>query len=132
MHGNRNKKLEAKKATQVENLPVKVLKDSVYVIAQILTDIFNKEVIRQHIFPSNLKLADIAPIFKKIDRVYKKNYRPVSILPTISKVFERILKNQMEEKVNTFLSPFLCGYRKDFSVEYALVYMVEKWKKALD
>ena len=38
----------------------------------------------------------------------------------------------MEEKVNTFLSPFLCGYRKDFSVEYALVYMVEKWKKALD
>ena len=88
--------------------------------------------IRKHTFPSNLKLADITPIFKKLDRVYKKNYRPVSILPTISKVFERILKNQMEEKVDTFLSPFLCGYRKDFCVEYALVYMIEKWKKALD
>ena len=77
-------------------------------------------------------MADITPIFKKLERIFKQNYRPVSILPTISKVFERILNNQMQAKVDSFLSPFLCGYRKGFCVEYALVHMVEKWKKVLD
>ena len=46
-------------------------------------------------FPNNLKNADITPTFKKGDRLSKCNYRPVSILPTLSKVYEKILYPQM-------------------------------------
>ena len=51
-------------------------------------------------FSDNLKLADISPIFKKEDSFKKGNYRPVSILPHLSKVFERILY----KKIDTFMA----------------------------
>ena len=51
-------------------------------------------------FSDNLKLADISPIFKKEDSFKKENYRPVSILPHLSKVFERILY----KKIDTFMA----------------------------
>ena len=47
------------------------------------------------IFPTSLKNADITPTFKKIDRLHKVNYRPVSILPTLSKIYEKILYQQI-------------------------------------
>ena len=102
------------------------------IISQPLTDIFNREVIQNKKFPSKLKLADLTPVHKKLEKVFKKNFRPVSILPLVSKIFERILNTQMSVKVEVFLSPYLCGYRKGFSAEYALVSMVEKWKDILD
>ena len=43
------------------------------------------------IFPNNLKIGELTPCHKHDDKTYKSNYRPVSILPTVSKVFERIL-----------------------------------------
>ena len=52
------------------------------------------ECIKQNKFPNELKIADIAPIFKKENLLDKTNYRPISILPTVSKIFERILFNQ--------------------------------------
>ena len=51
-------------------------------------------------FPSNQKYADISPIFKSHDRYNKRNYRPVSILPAISKVTERLLYKQINEFMN--------------------------------
>ena len=49
--------------------------------------IWNNEIVRNKIFPKNLKVADITPIFKKEDSTLAKNYRPVSVLPVISKIF---------------------------------------------
>ena len=46
-------------------------------------------------FPDKLKLADITPIFKKEDATLEKNYRPVSVLPVVSKIFERLLQTQI-------------------------------------
>ena len=63
-------------------------------------------------FPENLKLADVTPVFKKEDKNLVKNYRPVSVLPTLPKVFGKVMQNQVINHVNTFLSPYLCGYRK--------------------
>ena len=60
------------------------------------------------------------------------NYRPISILPTISKIFEIIMQKQVNEFVEIFLSPFLCGNRKGFNSQYALLVMIEKWKTSLD
>ena len=53
------------------------------------------ECIKQNKFPNELKIADMTPIFKNEDSLEKTNYRPVRILPTVSKFFERILFNQL-------------------------------------
>ena len=82
--------------------------------------------------PQNLKLADITPVYKKKDPTLVENYRPVSVLPTVSKVFERIIQKQFSSFINGFLSPYLCGYRKGFSTQYTLLSLIEKIKKTLD
>ena len=97
-----------------------------------LQQIWNDEIFKKCQFPKNLKLADITPAFKKEDKNLAKNYRPVSVLPTLSKVFEKIMQRQVINDVNTFLSPYLCGYRKGFSTQYALLSLLEKWKKTID
>ena len=61
----------------------------------------------------------------------KRKYRPVSILPVVSKIFERIIQNQIKTYVEKHLSPFLCGYRKGYNTQYALTAMIEKWKEHL-
>ena len=94
--------------------------------------IWNNEIIENKKFPSELKCADITPIFKKLECILKKNYRPVSILPVVSKIFERIMQNQIKSYVEKYLSPFLCGYRKGYNTQYALTAMIEKWKEHLD
>ena len=88
--------------------------------------------IMQKNFPNELKLADITPILKKDDSMLAKNYIPVSVLPCVSKIFERIMQKQLFQYVEKFLSPFLCGYRKGFSTQTALLGLAEKWKASLD
>ena len=60
-------------------------------------------------------------MFKKEDLLDKTNYRPISKLPTVSKIFERILFNQLQRFSNKFLSPLLFGFRKGYSTQYALI-----------
>ena len=79
-----------------------------------------------------LKLANVTPVFKKGDPTSVKNYRPVSVLPNVSKVLERIMLKQILEQMNKYLSQNLCGYRKGFSTQTALTMVLEKWKKFLD
>jgi hypothetical protein len=82
--------------------------------------------------PDKLKLADIYPIYKKESRNFANNYRPVSVLPYASKLYERIMKEQINTYIEDFLSDYLCGYRKGFSTQHALISMIEKWRKILD
>ena len=84
------------------------------------------------IFPSNLKKSDVTPVFKKDDRLQKENYRPISILPTLSKIYERVLHQQLYNYFNSIFSKYLCGYRKGYSTQHTLLYMLENLKKALD
>ena len=79
-----------------------------------------------------LKLANVTPVFKKGDPTSVKNYRPVSVLPNVSKVFERVMLKQILEQMNKYLSQNLCGYRKGFSTQTALTMVLEKWKNFLD
>ena len=72
------------------------------------------------------------PVFKKKDRNNVKNYRPVSILPNLSKIYKRCLYNQMYKYFNHILSKWQCGFRKGFSTQHCLLVMTEKWRKYLD
>ena len=97
-----------------------------------MANIWNEEILLNKIFPENLKLADVSRIFKKEDKTFVENYRPVSVLLTVSKIFERIIQTQVSYYIGKFLSLFLCGYRKGFSTQYALLMLIEKRKFCLD
>ena len=79
-----------------------------------------------------MKNADVIPVHKKDDVTNVKNYRPVSVLPSTSKIFERLMQVQINTFITGQLSPYLCGYRKGFSAQHALISLVEKWKGTLD
>ena len=84
------------------------------------------------IFPDSLKFANITPVFKKDSRTEKTNYRPVSILPNLSKIYERLIYNQLSKFFENILSKFQCGFRKGFSAQDCWLVMIEKWKRVLD
>ena len=69
---------------------------------------------------------------QKDERTITNNYRPVSILPLISKIFERNMYDQIYAYIDNYLSPYLCGFREGFSTQYCLTVMLECWKKAID
>ena len=72
------------------------------------------------------------PVFKKLDPTDKTNFRPVSVLPLLSKVFEKIMYDQLYEYAETFLNKLLCGFRKAHSTQHALFRLLQKWQKELD
>ena len=81
--------LSSKKATRKGDIPAKILKDSLSVYTKQLTTIINN-CLKDGLFRNELKLADVSPVLKKDDDLNKENYRPVIILPHMSKVFEII------------------------------------------
>ena len=124
--------LNTRKASTYMNIPTKHLKQVTDIIVEPLVQIWNNETIDNMKFPTKLKLADITPIFKKLERILVNNYRPVSILPAVSKIYERIMQKQISLYIEKYLSSYLCGYRKGFNSQYALIAMIEKWKESLD
>ena len=106
--------LISKKATYHVAIPARVLKQFCDSYLPILTKIIN-ESITEVDFPSELELVEVTPIFKRLDCMNKENYRPVSPLPHMSKVFERILYNQLKDFMKDKLSNILTGFRKGHS-----------------
>ena len=128
---NEIRRLNPKKVTTFKNIPAKVLKSNSDVCSVSLQLIFNN-CIENGLFPDSLKLADITSLHKMDEKTRKKNYRPVSVLPTVSKVFERIMDRQITAYISSYLSSLLCGFRKGYNTQHALIRMLEKWKGSLD
>ena len=124
--------LDSSKSGTFGGIPTNCLKGVSDISAKFLNSVWNSEVFKDLKFASGLKLADIGPVFQNNDSALVKNYRPVSLLPIISKVFERIMLNQITAYMDEYLSPHLCGYRKGFSTQTALSSLIEKWKQILD
>ena len=103
--------LNSKQATCPGVIPAKILKQFCDSYLLIITKIIN-ESITEGTFPSELKLAEVTPVFKKLDCMNKENYRPISLLSHMSKVFERILYNQLNDFMKDKLSNILTGFRK--------------------
>ena len=91
----------------LSDIPSKMLKSSSEVTVNVLHRLSN-ETITKGVFPDNLKLADVTPVFKKDDPFDKKTYRPVSVLPTISKIYEKLMQRQTNNYINKlFISVFV-------------------------
>ena len=123
--------LNTKKSSASGSIPATILKQSLDIYLPYLTKSVNYT-INESEFPAELKHSEVIPLFKKEDTLKKENYRPVSLLPHLSKVFERIIYKQINEYMKNELSKFTTGFRKLHGTQHSMVTMLEKWKKALD
>ena len=117
-------KLDYRKAIQNTDIPVKILKQNADIFGSYICHFFNV-CVNKGTFPSVLRHADITPVFKKEYRGSKENYRPVSILPVISKIFEKLLWNQITPFMDQFLSKYQCAFQKGFNAQHCLLAMLE-------
>ena len=78
------------------------------------------------------KVSEYHTSFQKGARTSKNNYRPVSILPVFTKIFERLLSRQLLEFFDNILPKFQCGFRKGYGTQHCLLLMLEIWKGATD
>ena len=106
------------------------MKNSIHIYSGINTNIFNECLINGK-FPDTFNRADVTPIFKKGNDNEKENYRPVSVLSTFSKVFEKLLFEQINDHMQSKFSKHLTDFRKNHSTRNALMVMTEKWKTIL-
>ena len=129
------KNLKVSKSTGLDKIPAKVLKiaSSIPVIAPSLTFIFNLS-LSSGIFIDDWKNARVCPVYKGNDRRDMGNYRLISILPIISKVFEKEIFQQPYHylKVNSFLSKFQSGFRPLHSTVSVLIQMCDDWSDNMD
>ena len=79
-------------------------------------------------FPDRLNLGNITPVHKKDEPMDKENYRPVSDLPLLAKVFERLIYDQLNEYLEQYLNSLLCGFRKAHSIQHALFTLLQEWQ----
>ena len=84
------------------------------------------------VFSDDLRHADVTPIHKKKDKSGKTKYRPVSILPNISKIYEKLIYKQLYHYFDDILSPSQCGFRKGHSTQHCLLVMLEEFKESVD
>ena len=102
-------------------------------IARSLTKIFNVSITSEQ-FPSEWKAARVIPIFKKGQRTMLDNYRPISILPVVSKLMERILHDQMFDYLmnENILSEHQYGFRPSHSTTTTLLDCTNEWYVNMD
>ena len=125
------KVLDVSKAIQESDIPVKIITANENFFAEAICFYFNKS-LENGKFPNCLKLANTTSVFKPGARTSKNNYRPISILPVFSKIFERLLSRQLSEFFDNILSKFQSGFRKGYGTQHCLLLMLEIWKEATD
>ena len=125
------KTLNTKRASPDGDIPVKLTKMNEDIFSRLIFQNSNQSLVNGE-FPHCLKQAEVIPVFKKEEKLDKSNYRPVSILPVISKIYERLMYDQMYKYFDQIFSKFQCGFRKGFSTQNCLLYMIENWKESLD
>ena len=125
--------LSSAKATGLDKISSKLIKLSAPIVCDTLTYIFNQS-ITHCIFPNEWKMARVIPIFKNGKRNLPGNYRPISILPSISKIMERILHTQLYKYLtdNDILSDRQFGFRKNRSTTTALLDCTNDWYINID
>ena len=126
-------KIKPNKALGLDKIPGKLLKDTAAVVTPFLNLIFNLS-LAEGIFPSDWKNARVSPIYKSGNRDECSNYRPISILSTISKIFEKIVFDQINEYFvsNAILTPYQSGFRRGYSTSSSLLKTTNEWLVNMD
>ena len=127
-------KLDVNKASQSSDISIKVLKENTDIFSNFLCNSFNSS-IKLSTFPEIRKHAHITPSYKKGEKDISEtstDYRPVSVLPNLSKIFEKCMFDQISQFFENIFSKYQCGFRKGFSIQQCLLAMLEKWESSVD
>ena len=126
-------KIDEKKSVGLDNIPNKLLKIAADVIAPSLTAIFTAS-INTGIFPQEWKESRVSPVYKSGARNDPSNYRPISVIPVIAKIFEKIVYEQLYEYLNNYnlLTTCQSGFRSLHSTLTALVEATNSWSVNID
>ena len=126
-------KMSPNKATGLDEIPSKLLIDAAPAIVQSVTKIINQS-IKTSIFPSQWKFAKVTPIHKSKEKDLLNNYRPISVISAVAKVFERVVYNQLYKYLdeNNLLHLNQSGFRPKHSTAFALFDATIEWLKNLD
>ena len=101
------KEIDVKKAVGVGAIPAKLIKIGANIVVEVLTQAINC-CLRQGIFPDNVEIASVVPVDKgKPDKYDVLNYRPLSILDVFSKIYEKVIKNQLVSYFDKYFFPFI-------------------------
>ena len=126
--------LHNRKACQEIDIPVKIIKGNINIFSEYISHNFSNPLF-DATFPSELKNADVIPVFKKKDRNNVEIYRPVSISPNLSKIYEYCLYDQLYKYFNHILLKWQCGFRKDFTDNTVFSWWQKRvknvWKKGV-
>ena len=125
--------LQNKQSFGFDCIPVNIMKSSISYIAEPIAVIINSS-LDTGVFPDILKVAKVCPIFKSGDKSDFQNYRPISVLPSFSKIFEKVVQNRLLSYLHNI--DILCknqfGFRKKHSAYMALIDMYDKISLAID
>ena len=126
-------KLPNKNSCGYDNLSTKIIKTLKGSLIKPLTLIIN-QILKTGVFPSQLKIAKVIPIFKKDDNKMFNNYRPISLLPVLSKVVEKVISLQINDffKINNLFYDSKYGFRPGHSTEYAAIEITDRIISAMD
>ena len=126
-------KLSTSKACGPNSIPTHILKTNLDFLVSPLKHIINLS-FSEGRFPELLKLAEVCPIFKKKDKNKCENYRPISLLSNLSKLFERAMHIRIYEffEAHNIFSDLQFGFRKKHSTNHALLSIFENIKEKLD
>ena len=125
--------LPPKKSSGLDGISAKLLKDAAHNIAGPLVDIFNLS-LRTGIFPDDWKLAKVTPVFKDGNRNICGNYRPISVISVVAKVFEKLVYQQLKSFMikNNILMDLQSGFRAKHSTETTLLSSTNEWLCNMD
>ena len=123
--------IDIKKATGCDNIPGKILRLAHNELTTPLTSLINN-CMGRGIFPDDMKLAEVSPSYKKSDNLMKGNYRQVSVLTTLSKLYESTMNDQLLGHFAPIFNNLLNAFRKGHSCQTLLMKCIEDWKSALD
>ena len=127
-------RLDTSKSPGPDKIPAKLLKTCALIIASPLTKLFNKS-LQSGNFPSSWKKANVTPIFKqKGSNSDPTNYRPISLLPNISKILEKIVFNKIYQHIteHKLLTEKQSGYRSNHSTDIQLLYLTHQLYSTLN
>ena len=127
------RKIDEKKATGLDMIPSKLLKMAASIVAPSLTAIFTKSILTG-IYPTEWKTARVTPVFKKGVKSDLNNYRRISVIPVVSKVFEKIVYDLLYQYLNDnkLLSSCQSGFRSLHSTLTALLEATNSWSVNID
>ena len=123
--------LKKGKAAGIDEITPDLLRLCASGIAESLSALFNKSFDSSK-FPSQWKKALVVPIFKKGDKCCPGNYRPISLLPAISKVLERVVHNKLSDFLRSWLTSNQSGFKTSDGTVPQLVRMTQEWSNAVD